>query len=164
MYAAIDRPIRAILIAALIAGTLDISDAFIFSYLYRGVSAVRVLQYVASGALGQGSFNLGLRSAALGLFFHFLIAFTATTLFYLASRKLPVLLQRPIAFGALYGLAVFAFMNYVVMPLSRIGHSPAFTPVSLLNQLSIHILGIGITIAYLLSRLTRRELVQSATS
>jgi hypothetical protein len=90
---AINRPIRAVLITGLVAGTLDISDAFIFSYLYRGISPIRVLQSVASGALGQASYSLGLRSALLGLFFHFLIALTATTLFYLASRILPILLE-----------------------------------------------------------------------
>lgn len=150
------------LIAGLVAGTFDISDAFIFSYLYRGISPIRVLQSVASGALGQDSYKLGMSSALLGLFFHFLIALTATTLFYLASRKLPILLQRPIAFGALYGVTVYVVMYYVVMPLSKIGRTPTLSPVSLTNQLSIHILGIGITIAYLLSRLTRRDARTSA--
>jgi uncharacterized membrane protein YagU involved in acid resistance len=154
---AVSRSVRAVLITGLVAGTFDISDAFIFSYLYRGISPVRVLQSVASGALGQSSYSLGIRSALLGLFFHFLIALTATMLFYLASRKLPILLQRPIAFGALYGVTVYVFMYYVVMPLSKIGRTPTLSPVSLTNQLSIHILGIGITIAYLLSRLTRHD-------
>jgi hypothetical protein len=153
--ATIDRPLRAVLITGLVAGTLDITDAFVFSYLYRGVSPVRVLQSVAFGALGARSYSMGLLSATLGLFFHFLIALTATTLFYLASRRLSILLRHPFAFGALYGLTVYVFMYYVVMPLSKIGRTPTVTPVSLINQLSIHILGVGITIAYLLSRLLR---------
>jgi len=155
--APIDRPLRAILTAGLIAGTFDITDAFVFSYLYRGVSPVRVLQSVAYGALGPSSYNLGLRSAALGLFVHFFIALTATSVFYLASRKLPILLQRPILFGAAYGLAVYVFMYYVVMPLSKIARTPTLAPVSLINQLSIHILGVGITIAFILSRFVKQD-------
>jgi hypothetical protein len=54
-------------------------------------------------------------------------------------------------------VTVYVFMYYVVMPLSKIGRTPTLSPVSLTNQLSIHILGIGITIAYLLSRLTRHD-------
>ncbi len=155
--AQIDRPLRAILTAGLIAGTFDITDAFIFSYLYRGVSPVRVLQSVAFGALGPNSFNLGLRSAALGLCVHFFIALTATTVYYLASRKLPMLLERPILCGAAFGLAVYVFMYYLVMPLSKIARTPTVSTVSLINQLSIHILGVGITIAFILSRFIRQR-------
>jgi hypothetical protein len=55
-------------------------------------------------------------------------------------------------------------MYYVVMPLSKIGRTPTLTPVSLTNQLSIHILGIGITIAYLLSRFVHLDRARSASS
>ena len=73
--------------ATLLVGTLDISDAFIF-YGLRGISPTRILQGIASGVLGRAAFSMGHRAALLGLFFHFFIAFSATTVFLLASRKL----------------------------------------------------------------------------
>ena len=76
---------RAILTAGLIAGTLDILDAFIF-YGFRGVSPVRILQSIAAGLLGRASFQGGAKTALLGAALHYLIAFTATVVFFLISH------------------------------------------------------------------------------
>src|SRR3989442_5019298 len=75
-----------ILLGGLIAGTLDISYACIYSYIRRGTRPVVILQSVASGALGQPAFTGGAKSAVLGLAFHFLIALIAATVYYFASR------------------------------------------------------------------------------
>ena len=93
------RAVPAILLGGLIAGTLDISYACIFSYIRRGASPVRVLQSVASGALGRISFDGGARTAALGLVFHFLIATIAAAVYYLASRPLRFLVTWAYIFG-----------------------------------------------------------------
>jgi len=66
----------------------------------------------------MSSFKGGLATAALGAFFHFLIATTAAAVFYLASRQLKFLQRHAIASGLIYGVAVYAFMNYIVLPLS----------------------------------------------
>lgn len=66
----------------------------------------------------------GWPAALLGLGLHFLIAFTAATVYYFASRKLQTLRRRPIVSGLLYGIAVFFFMNMVVVPLSAIHRNP----------------------------------------
>ena len=63
---------RAILVGGLIAGALDITYACVFFGLRNHVSPIRILQSVARGALGQNAFQGGLKTAALGLFFHFL--------------------------------------------------------------------------------------------
>ena len=70
------RAIKTILIAGLIAGVLDITYACVFSYIRRGAKPIAVLQSVAAGALGPKAQEGGIKTAALGLFFHFLIAFT----------------------------------------------------------------------------------------
>src|SRR3989442_2313125 len=115
-----------ILLGGLIAGTLDITYACIFSYLRRGTRPSVVLQSVASGALGRSAFEGGAKTAALGLFFHFLIATTAAAVYYVASRRLRFLVNHPCIFGPLYGIGVYLFMNFVVLPLSAIG--PRATP------------------------------------
>lgn len=103
--------------AGLLAGSLDITVAFVEAGL-EGRSPVSLLQGIAGGLLGMSSFRGGLATAALGLFFHFLIATTAAAVFYLACRKLKFLVKHAIPSGLLYGVVVYAFMNDIVLPLS----------------------------------------------
>ena len=114
----------------LIAGSLDICAAFLAAWLRAGVGPVRVLHFVASGLIGSAAFEGGAKTAVLGLALHFLIATVATIVFYLASRRLLFLLERPVHFGLLYGIAVYLFMNFVVLPLSRIPPRPMTFPAS----------------------------------
>jgi uncharacterized membrane protein YagU involved in acid resistance len=115
------RPFPAIFVGGVIVGVLDIVYAIL---VYSPRKPIRVLQAVASGVLGPKSFTEGGRSAALGLLLHFVIALGAATVFYLASRRLPFLLQRPILSGLIYGGLVYAFMHLVVLPLSAVPHGP----------------------------------------
>ncbi len=57
-------PFALILKVGLIAGTLDISDALVFSH-FRGVAPDRVFQYIASGLIGMRAFSLGISSVIL---------------------------------------------------------------------------------------------------
>ncbi len=143
---------RAILIGGLIAGTLDISYAFIFYYTWRGTGPVRILQSVASGALGASAFTGGLKVAAVGAFFHFLIAIGAAAVYYLASRRLEFMLNRPVISGVLFGICVYLFMNYVVLPLSRIPFKPSTALIVIIGGLLIHMFGIGLPIALAVRR------------
>src|SRR6267154_2548505 len=149
------RALVPILIGGLIAGTIDISYACIFSYLRRGTSPVRVLQSVASGALGQDSFKGGARTAALGLLFHFLIATIAAAVYYLASRPLRFLVNHAFICGPLYGVCIYLVMNFIVLPLSAIGSRPALPLSVLISGLLIHMFGIGLPIALIVRRYSR---------
>src|SRR4051812_36055351 len=100
------RTISVIGIAGLVAGILDIISAFIQAGT-RGASPTRVLQFVASGLIGRQSFQGGLATAALGLALHFMIALGAAAVFYAASQRFRILLQRPIIAGLIFGLAVW---------------------------------------------------------
>jgi len=114
------RPgLAAIVWGGLLAGGLDITAAFVI-YGVRGASPVRILQSIASGLLGAAAFQGGRETAALGALLHFLIALVAAAVYYAASRKLGVLLGRPVVSGLLYGVAVYVFMNFVVLPLSAV--------------------------------------------
>jgi hypothetical protein len=136
--------------ATLLVGTLDLSDAFIF-YSFRGVTPIRILQGIASGVLGRAAFGMGHRSALLGLFFHFFIAFSATTAFLFASRKLP-LARRPLLYGALFGVALYIVMNYMVLPLSKIGLRPTPPLIPLINGVAALVFCIGIPLAFIARR------------
>ena len=51
---------------------------------------------------------------------HFLIATVATAVFYVAARRLKFLLEHAIIAGLLYGVGVYLFMNFIVLPLSAV--------------------------------------------
>jgi hypothetical protein len=152
-----DRPAlwKVIAGAALLVGILDISDAFIF-YGLRGVAPTRILQGIASGVLGRGAFGMGNRSALLGLFFHFFIAFSAATVFLLASRKLP-LASRPLLYGSLFGIALYIVMNYIVLPLSKIGLRPTPPLVPFINGVAALVFCIGIPLAFIARRYVSQQ-------
>ena len=155
------RPSRAffaILIGGLIAGTLDITYACVFSYFRSGRKPITILQSVASGALGRSAYEGGAKTAALGLGFHFLIALIAATVYYLASRVLRFMVSQTVICGILYGVLVYLFMNCVVLRLSAI-HSTTWPwsypwPV-LVGGLLIHMFGIGLPIALVTRRYSK---------
>jgi hypothetical protein len=133
---------------ALVAGTLDISYAILFYYFRNGAPPERILQSVATGLLGKAAFQGGAASAALGLGLHFFVATTITLVFCFAARRLDVLTRHPFVSGALYGIGVYGVMNYVVIPLSRIGHLLPFVPLVAITGILVHMFCIGIPIAW----------------
>jgi hypothetical protein len=139
--------------ASLISGILDLSATLTVVKL-QGISAERLLQRIASGIFGASSFTGGKKTAAAGLFFHFLIAFFASAVFYLCSRKLPLLTDHPFFSGALYGIAVHLVMSLIVVPLSA-APKREFSAKAFLLQLVIHILFVGLPIALTVSHFSR---------
>jgi hypothetical protein len=148
------RVVEAALMGGAVAGVFDISDALIVSYLRAGTAPARVLQYIASGVLGGAAYAGGVPAAALGLALHFFIAFTAATIYALASTRIPMLVRQPFLWGPVYGLIVYVFMREVVLRLAGFTLNPP-TTFSLVNQLLIHMLGVGLPIAYFTSRAAR---------
>ena len=148
-----DKMAPAILWGGLIAGAMDITAAFVTAGL-RGVSPVRVLQYVASGSLGPASFEKGAVSATLGMVIHFFIAFSATTVFYVASRKIAFLTQRAATAGVLYGVAVYLMMYWVVTPLSAVRRGPVTWNSTIIAVLT-HIFCVGLPIALSVRRFSK---------
>ena len=142
---------RAVLWGGLLAGLGDITFAFVVNGL-RGVGPVRVLQSVASGLLGAAARDGGLATAALGAVLHFLIAFVWATLYWLASRRLTVLVRHAVVCGLLYGAAVYAFMYLVVLPLSAVYFKPSFAPSAVLLNAAGHMLLVGLPIALAVRR------------
>ena len=144
-----------IILGGLIAGTLDICAAFLTAWLRRGVSPAAVLRFVASGLLGPAAFTGGGKTAAIGLALHFLIATGATIVFYLASRKFLFLIDKPVHFGLLYGVAVYLFMNFVVLPLSLVPRGPMTVSGFIIGLLTI-MFCVGLPIALIVRRYSAR--------
>lgn len=111
------KPYRAILWGWLIAGTMDITAAFITSAFY-GRGPVTLLQRIASGLIGDSAMSGGLATAALGLALHYFIALVWTVVFFAASRKMRFLTRQPVIWGLLYGVVVYFVMNFIVLPIT----------------------------------------------
>jgi hypothetical protein len=138
---------RAIGWAGLLAGFLDITTAAVLFGL-KGTSPVYLLQAIAGGLLGMSSFQGGVATAALGAFFHFLIAFTAAAVFYAASRKWTFLVKHSVLSGLLYGVMVYSFMNFVVLPLSAYHATITLRPtVVLARDIAIIMIMVGLPIS-----------------
>lgn len=151
-----NNPFKAIFWGGLIAGVLDITGACVVSWLRASVTPVRVFQSVASGLLGPAAYTGGTRTAALGLALHFFIATVWTIVFYVASRKLRFLVQQPIVWGLVYGVVVYAFMNFVVLPASQFPQRGTPTLTGRLIGLLIIMFCIGLPIALIVRRFSQR--------
>ena len=114
------RPLAAIFWGGFVAGIFDITQAFI-GFGLLGAKPFRILQHIAGGVFGARSMQMGWKSAALGLVFHFTVAFGAAVVYYLASRVLRVMVEHAVVCGLIYGELVFLFMYFVVLPLTPLG-------------------------------------------
>ena len=137
---------RLLIYGTLIVAVLDALDAVVFFGL-RGVAPVRIFQSIASGVLGRTAFGSGLPAAALGGLLHVFIAFGIVSTYYFVSRRVHHLRSHPWIWGPLYGLAVYAVMNFVVVPLSLAARGSLTWPV-VLNGLIIHAFGVGLPSAW----------------
>jgi hypothetical protein len=133
----------------LIVGTMDISSAFILA-VWRGSTVTRLLQFIASGLLGPQAFQGGTGTALLGLALHFLIAFTLAAVFWVARQSVGFVRQHAVSSGIAYGLAVYAVMNLLVLPLSAA--RPRHSITGDLIQIGIHMFVIGLPTSLLLRR------------
>lgn len=155
-------PVQTVVWIGFVAGTLDITDNLIFNQL-RGITPRTVFQYIASGLIGMNAFQRGFASVALGVAIHYTIALTWTGVFYVASRRFPLLTRRPVLSGLLYGGAVYLFMNLVVLPLSRVPPPrAAVTLASRINGVLALLLLIGLTISLLVRRSLARQSFSAA--
>jgi predicted tellurium resistance membrane protein TerC len=141
------------LLCGLIAGALDLAFAVVF-YGYQGIGAARLLQGIASAAIGDDAFNMGREGAALGAFFHFFISATAALVYFAASQRVALLTQRPLLSGAIFGVLMFLAMRLIVLPLSHIGFHVPKTG-NIVGELCSHIFLFGWVIALGASRAAR---------
>jgi uncharacterized membrane protein YagU involved in acid resistance len=144
--------VRAVLFAGLTVGVLD---TLLAMGLYR-VSPFIIYQSIAGGFFGRSTYQHGWATAALGCFLHFFIATTAAAVYVGASRYLHVLVKYAVVCGMAYGAVVYAFMNYVVIPVSAITNRPK--PMwELMGGLIGHIFLVGLPIGLMARRASSRD-------
>jgi hypothetical protein len=145
-----------ILLGGLIAGVLDGFDAVVFYGLSFGVTPTLLFQNIAGGLLGRRTFHGGWYTVLLGVACHFTIAIGAAAVFYGASRVIPMLWRKPWIFGPIFGVLVYLFMHYVVIPLSALPkRTVPVTFFEVVDQLFSHTILVGLPIALMARRSAR---------
>jgi hypothetical protein len=147
------NPAKAIFVAGLTCGVMDISAALVV-YGLLGSKPLRLLQGIAGGILGPRTYSGGISTALFGLALHFVIAFGAAAIFFLASRVMPFLLTHAALSGVFYGIAVYFFMNRVVVQLSAATKFP-FSIRMMVIGVIIHIFCVGIPVSFNIRRYAR---------
>lgn len=136
-----------VIITGFIAGVLDITGACLASYFSKGLVPGTVLKYVASGVFGKAALEGGYGMMAWGLFFHFIIAYSCTVVFWGVYPKIDFLKKSIFINAVLIALTAWAVTNLIIIPLSRIG-MPKFTISSVTRAVTVLILCIGLPISY----------------
>ena len=157
-----NRALRSILLGGFAAGLAD----FIYPTLRKvaaGGSWMDPWKGVASGLLGPAAREGGVGIALLGVALHFFICLSGAALLWLLASRVKLIPRQWFALGVLYGLAVLGTMNYIVLPLSRIGRS--IYPLDHMHVTAFwHIVLVGIPTAYFVSRGLRSVLPTPTSS
>jgi hypothetical protein len=143
--------LRPILLATLVAGTLDILSAFVFTAMAGG-SAVGVLGYVASGPFGDAARDGGAGWAAIGLCVHYAIMLCMAAAYFLVAPRIPFLIRNPVVAGLLYGLVLWGIMYWIVKPLRWPDAPLPHTLQGIAQALFSHCILVGIPIAWIAAR------------
>lgn len=137
------RPLLAILVGGLVAGTLDIGAASLINMIDPRV----ILRFIAGGLLGKAALQGGPEVTWLGLLLQWGMSLLIAAIFVAAALRLRWLTGRPVLAGLAYGVVVFVVMNYVVVYFSawhRVNH---FTPTSFIeNLLAMLVFGLIVSI------------------
>ena len=132
---------RGIIYGGVTVGVLDALAATLLT-VARGRSPVRTWQGVASGLLGEASFDGGIPTMLVGLLVHFFIAFSVVTVYHLVSKRWAMLWRQPLIWGPVYGILVHLFMQHVVLAL-RFPDQPVTQLAPYIRQIIVHIICVG---------------------
>ena len=147
---------RAISWAALLTGTLDIAATIIKFFIGHQQGPFPVFRYIASGVFGKETASAGTLMIIWGLVFHYINAFLFTAFLFLIYPKLIAWLKSKFFTGFIYGIFIWAVMNFAVVPLSRINKFPSNAKEAIIDAM-ILVFMIGVPVALLAHRYYSRN-------
>jgi len=148
------RIVIALAVGSALVAAADLALAMGY-WALAGVSPTRILQGIAAALLGRERASAGgVATAVLGATIHVLLATTMVVGYWIASRRWRALVERPIRWGLRYGLASWAVMMFVVLPLSALGGSGSADPAWRALHFASHLFIVGLPSALLARRLS----------
>jgi hypothetical protein len=140
-------PLTAIILAGIVAGTIDIGAAS----LINGKDPIVISRFIAGGLLGKSALSGGLQTAALGVALQWAMSMIIAAIFIMASGWMSALRQHWLLAGIAYGVPVYFTMEYVVLPLSAWHTSPKFAAVPFAENMAA-MMAFGLIVAFFASR------------
>lgn len=139
----------------IVLGCADILFAWLF-WRSQGLTIAGVFQSIARGVYGRQAMSMGSTSVATGAACHFFIAVCMVCAWVAFISFNPWFNKRWWWWGALYGLLLYLFMNFVLLPITPVGWPKPGNPGWIEASVSMHML-FGIWCGYCGSRhLARR--------
>jgi hypothetical protein len=127
---------KAGLAAGIVGGAFDLAAAATIYPAMYGIPPLRIVQSIASGVLGARAYEGGMQTALLGAGLHFLIAIVAGIVLAVAMTRIEALRQSVAVTAAGFGIAMYFFMQLIVLPLSQFAQ----------NELSLAAHAVGLSI------------------
>lgn len=137
--------IAAILLTWLMAGTFDGIAAILWMGFYTHTITLDVFRNVASGVFGNAAMTGNETMIVYGILLHYLIALCFTVAWFLSYPLFNSILRYKIIIAIFYGVATWAIMEFLVVPLSNVAKHP-FNVTNAITGCVILIFTIGITI------------------
>ena len=132
--------LAAVVMGGAVAGLIDLGAA---SAINGFINPLRVAGFIAAGLLGLPAANaMGFEAALLGVALQIGMGILIAAIYAVGANVVPMLRRNWLPAGLAFGVAVFAVMNYVVMPLSALHTTPSFTATSFaLNMAAMLLFG-----------------------
>lgn len=148
------KALQNIVMATVVAGGLDISAAIIY-WGQKGVACTKIGQTIYSSLVGKVAFDGGVQAAAFGFGMHFGIMLVMAIGLYLILKIIPDLKSVWLLSGAVYGLGLWAMMNYLILPKSKMAmDSMAVWPPKMVEATYFSLFGyvvlVGVVMAFFL--------------
>jgi hypothetical protein len=139
------------------AGTLNLLGIYaVQGYILSNNPPGRIAQSVATLLFGNAAYVGGAYTAYWGLALHYITALFFTVLYFLLYPQVPFFQKHTLAGGILYGLIVWVFMNFIVLPFSDAGLS-GFTFPDAGWSLLLTVFLLGLPIALIMHLYFRRR-------
>jgi hypothetical protein len=137
-------------IAGVVAGAIDLAFNTAKA-VNAGTSVLRPWKGVAAALLGKDAVTQGGDAMAIiGVGLHFLITIGAAAIYYLVAKRQGWLVRHAFLSGLVFGTMFFLAMNYVILPLSVIGHPLYVGGETIAIALPGHIIMIGLPISMII--------------
>lgn len=146
-------PIRAILLAIVIAGTLDMLSAIVIYDLFmQRVTVMQILDGIAAALFGKTIIgNQGIM-AIIGLILHYFITCCFVVFYFFLYPHIQLLQRNKIIMGLLYGIIVWVIMNLIVVPIATGNHYHFLSFPAFLRQILPLMFCIGLPISFITAR------------
>ena len=150
-------PVKTILLAWLVAGTLDMLGAIlVYAVILKKTTADKIVRGIASGIFKKQAMTGGKEMLVYGVLFHYIIAFAFTIFFFIIFPYIPFLRKQKIIGGLLYGVFIWTIMNVIVLSIVFPQRPPIALQPALIGA-SILMIMIGLPLSYFANKYYRTK-------